>query len=112
MMAHEVLVPLTCNLRDDILRVHAGSQAAVVAHANGELVALLVTSPVSTSQVASWGSAFKLHHALPGFLPADAGLHVKLEACVINPVFAVCTGALLAGVNATSLGAVSLEQLV
>jgi hypothetical protein len=84
-------------VQDEFL--HAlSSQGAVVALVAGQLVAAVVTSACSTADLEGWRQAHRLPVAgLPPPALADAAQHARLQLCVVNPVFATCTGALLAG---------------
>jgi hypothetical protein len=70
----------------------------VVAAVNGEVVAMLATSPCKADLLDSWSARFRLDQGLPAGSLVEVQQHALVDACIINPVFSACAGALLAGV--------------
>lgn len=70
----------------------------MVAAVNGEMVAMLTSSPCKADLLDSWSARFRLDQGLPVGSLAEVQQHAQVEACVINPVFSACAGAMLAGV--------------
>lgn len=69
----------------------------MVATVNGEMVAMLATSPCKADLLDSWSACFRLDQGLPASSLDEKQQHAQVIACIINPVFSACAGALLAG---------------
>lgn len=93
---HGLSTALMCGIRSFD---PAGPQGAVVAAVNGEMVAMLATSPCKADLLDSWSTRFRLDQGLPVGSLDEVQQHAQVDACIINPVFSACVGALLAGAS-------------